>query len=163
MKNFPIIDKNTGREYWISRSVAVVAFVYCYDENEREYILAEQRGPGTPDPEFRGCWCLPCGYVDFDETIEEAASREVFEETGVIIDSNDWDILSINSDPESDKRQNITVRLETVVDNEIERIKLTSKYSELNEISDLKWILANDIDNYKWAFNHEELIKEYRS
>lgn len=163
MKNFPIIDKNTGREYWISRSVAVVAFVYRYDENEKEYILAEQRGPGTPDPEFRGCWCLPCGYIDFDETIEEAASREVFEETGVIIDSNNWDILSINSDPTSDKRQNITVRLETVVDNEIERIKLTSKYSELNEVSDLKWIPTNDIDNYKWAFNHEELIKEYRS
>ena len=24
MKNFPIIDKETGREYWISRSVAVL-------------------------------------------------------------------------------------------------------------------------------------------
>lgn len=94
MKNFPIIDKATGREYWISRSVAVVAFVFGYDEDEREYILAEQRGPGTPDPEFRGCWCLPCGYVDFDETIEEAASREVFEETGLKIDSEDWDTLA---------------------------------------------------------------------
>ena len=158
MKNFPIIDKNTGREYWISRSVTVVTFVFGYDKYEQEYILAEQRGSGTPDPEFRGCWCMPCGYVDFDETIEEAASREVFEETGVQINPNDWDILSINSDPESDKRQNITVRLEAVVDNEIERIKLTSKYSELDEVSDLKWIRTDDIDNYKWAFNHLELI-----
>ena len=161
MKNFPIIDKNTGREYWISRSVAVVAFVYAYDENENEYILAEKRGEGTPDPEFRGCWCLPCGYVDFDETIEEAASREVFEETGIQINPNDWDILSINSDPKSDKRQNITFRFETVVDGEIERIKLTSKYSESNEVSDLKWIPTNEVENYKWAFNHLELIKEY--
>lgn len=160
MKNFPIIDKETGREYWISRSVAVVAFVYCYDKHENEYILAEQRGSSTPDPEFRGCWCLPCGYIDFDETIEEAASREVFEETGVQINPNNWDILSINSDPKSDKRQNITFRLETVVDDEIERIKLTSKYSELNEVSDIRWIPFSEVDNYEWAFNHKELIKQ---
>lgn len=162
MKNFPIIDKETGREYWISRSVAVVTFVHGYDENEREYILAEQRGPGTPDPEFHGCWCLPCGYVDFDETIKEAASREVFEETGVRIDPNRWGILSINSDPKSDKRQNITFRLETTISG-IEEVKLTSKNSELDEVSGLKWIPINNMNNYKWAFNHEELIKEYCS
>lgn len=159
MKNFPIIDKNTGREYWISRSVAVVTFVFGYDKYEQEYILAEQRGPGTPDPEFCGCWCMPCGYVDFDETIEEAASREVFEETGLKIDSKNWIIFDINSDPKSDKRQNITVRLESVVD-KIEETKLTSKYSELYEVSDLKWIPVDDINNYKWAFNHLELLHD---
>lgn len=159
MKNFPIIDKETGREYWISRSVAVVTFVFGYDKYEQEYILAEQRGPGTPDPEFRGCWCMPCGYVDFDETIEEAATREVFEETGLKIDSEDWNILSINSDPKSDKRQNITIRLESVV-NGIEDVKLTSKYSELDEVSDLKWIPVDNINDYKWAFNHLELLHD---
>ena len=160
MKNFPIIDKNTGREYWISRSVAVVAFVYAYDENENEYILAEKRGEGTPDPEFRGCWCLPCGYVDFDETIEEAASREVFEETGVKISSKSWSILDINSNPNSDKRQNITIRLQGFPEgNTIP--KLTTENSERDEVSDLKWIPTNEVENYKWAFNHLELIKEY--
>ena len=84
MKNFSIIDDRTGREYWISRSVAVVGFIYGYDEDEKEYILAVQRGTGTPDPEFVGKWCLPCGYLDYDETLEEALQREVFEETGVL-------------------------------------------------------------------------------
>ena len=160
MKNFPVIDKETGREYWISRSVAVVAFVYAYDENENEYILAEKRGEGTPDPEFRGCWCLPCGYVDFDETIEEAASREVFEETGVEIPSKSWSMLDINSDPNSDKRQNITIRLQGFPEgNTIP--KLTTKNSEPDEVSEVKWIPTEGVKNYKWAFNHLELIKEY--
>lgn len=161
MKNFPIIDKETGREYWISRSVAVVMFVYGYDKFRNEYILAEQRGPGTPDPEFVGCWCLPCGYVDFDETIEEAASREVFEETGVRIDSYDWYLYDFNSDPKSDKRQNITFRLWTTCKDFIEDTKLTAKHSELDEVSDLKWIPIDEINNYKWAFNHLNLLKDY--
>lgn len=160
MKNFPVIDKETGREYWISRSVAVVAFVYAYDENENEYILAEKRGEGTPDPEFRGCWCLPCGYVDFDETIEEAASREVFEETGVKISPKSWSMLDINSNPNSDKRQNITIRLQGFPEgNTIP--ELTTENSEPDEVSEVKWIPTEEVENYKWAFNHLELIKEY--
>ena len=161
MKNFPIIDKETGREYWISRSVAVVAFVYGYDKHENEYILAVQRGKGTPDPEYIGYWCLPCGYVDFDETCEEAVAREVFEETGVKLKDNTYiDFLDINSDPKSDKRQNITVRYESAIEY-IDSVDLTSKNSELDEISDVKWIPINEIDNYKWAFNHLKLIKSY--
>ena len=160
MKNFPIIDKETGREYWISRSVAVVVFVYAYDKDRHEYILAVQRGTGTPDPEYVGKWCLPCGYVDFDETIEEAAIREVFEETGLKLKSDWMTLLSINSDPKSDKRQNITIRYEYVCDlyvDDLEHI-LSSKNSEKDEVSGIKFIPTDDIDSYEWAFNHRELI-----
>jgi 8-oxo-dGTP diphosphatase len=30
-----------------------------------------------------GGWCIPCGHVEWDETIEEAALREMREETGL--------------------------------------------------------------------------------
>jgi len=40
MKNFPIIDKETGREYWISRSVAVVKHTGSDNEVKlAKYIL----------------------------------------------------------------------------------------------------------------------------
>jgi 8-oxo-dGTP diphosphatase len=30
-----------------------------------------------------GGWCIPCGHVEWDETIEDAARREAWEETGL--------------------------------------------------------------------------------
>ena len=162
MKNFSIIDDRTGREYWISRSIAVVGFIYGYDKDEKEYILAVQRGTGTPDPEFVGKWCLPCGYLDYDETLEEALQREVFEETGVLLDKDTIDLPEINSDPKSDKRQNVTFLYPaTAKENDITNIPLTTKNSEPNEVSDIKWIPYSEVDNYEWAFNHKELIKQY--
>jgi ADP-ribose pyrophosphatase YjhB (NUDIX family) len=162
MKNFPIIDSKTGREHWISRSVAVVGLVFGYDEDEKEYILAVQRGTGTPDPEFVGKWCLPCGYLDYDETLEEALQREVFEETGVLLATDSIELLEVNSDPKSDKRQNVTFHYQAIAKEEtLANIPLTTENSEPYEVSDIKWIPYSEVDNYEWAFNHKELIKQY--
>lgn len=32
-----------------------------------------------------GGWCIPCGHVEYDETVEEAAIREMAEETGLVV------------------------------------------------------------------------------
>ena len=96
MKNFPIIDKETGREYWISRSVAVLVKVFAYNKHNEKCVLAIQRGEGTPDPEFVGAYCMPCGYVDFDETIVQAAQRELKEETGLAFPISYFKLISIN-------------------------------------------------------------------
>ena len=161
MKNYCIID-NEGREHWISRSIAVVVFLFAKDIFNQEYILAEQRGKGTPDPEYVGKYCVPCGYLDYDETIVQAAQRELMEETGLNLPTSDFKLLNFNDIPESDKRQNVTFRYIVNLDVPIEDLSklFTTKNSEKNEVESIKFISLTNINNYEWAFNHQELIKE---
>lgn len=63
MRNHPLKNPETGETEWISRAIAVLGVVIGIDKNGVKHILAEQRGTGTPDPEYIGCWCLPCGYL----------------------------------------------------------------------------------------------------
>ena len=159
MKNHPLINPETGKEEWISRAIAVLGVVIGIDKNGVKYVLAEQRGTGTPDPEYIGCWCLPCGYLDYDENIHQAVAREVLEETGVNIHPDNFILFYINDDPFSDKRQNVTFRFKTELEGYINDWELTDKFSESNEVSDIKWIDLREVNSYKWAFNHETIIK----
>jgi len=47
-------------------------------------------------------WALPGGFVDYGETVEHAAERELMEETN--IKCSDMPMLGVYSDPERDKR-----------------------------------------------------------
>lgn len=160
MKNFCITYAE--REYWISRSVAVVVLLFAKDMSGQEYILSVQRGKGTPDPEYVGKYCLPCGYLDFDETLRQAAARELMEETGLIVPISDFKMNSINDNPFSDKRQNISFRFVVEEYTCVENLELllTNKNSEKDEVDSIRFIRLLDLELYEWAFNHEELIKK---
>lgn len=45
-------------------------------------ILLGRRSRGP----YGGKWCIPCGYVEWDEDIRDAARREMAEETGLDIE-----------------------------------------------------------------------------
>ena len=67
-------------------------------------ILLEQRGRAP----FQGMRCLPGGHVDYGETVEETALRELMEETSV--QAKLVGILGVFSDPKRDPRgQRVTV------------------------------------------------------
>ncbi len=46
-------------------------------------VLLGRRAAGSS---FPGLWCLPCGYVEYDEELREALTREVAEETGLVVE-----------------------------------------------------------------------------
>jgi ADP-ribose pyrophosphatase YjhB (NUDIX family) len=46
-------------------------------------VLLGRRSSG----EYRGLWCIPCGYVEWPEDIREAAVREFREETGLVVET----------------------------------------------------------------------------
>lgn len=40
---------------------------------------------GKRKTSFKDQWCIPCGFVEYDEEVREAATREFLEETGIEI------------------------------------------------------------------------------
>src|SRR5262245_38979362 len=60
-----------------SLTAAVVAFA-CGDDGRDRVLLIRRRA----DP-FAGRWALPGGYCEPGESVEEAAARELHEETGL--------------------------------------------------------------------------------
>ncbi|MEN6621666.1 MAG: NUDIX domain-containing protein [Smithella sp.] len=59
-------------------SVAVDCIVFGLDEEDLKVILIQR----DLEP-FQGRWALPGGFVHIDESLEEAAMRELREETGI--------------------------------------------------------------------------------
>lgn len=68
--------------------------------NESMQVLLVKR-KGEP---FAGMWALPGGHVDKGETAERAARRELFEETGVDLEQDEFKFVVIADDPDRDPR-----------------------------------------------------------
>ncbi len=100
----------------------------------------------------RGKLAFPGGYVDWDETTEEAVVREVLEETGIEVRVNK--LLGVFSRPKRDFSQNIALSysLSVVDDSNIKPQK--------DEIIEILWLDPNDIFE-KLAFDHQEMLEIY--
>lgn len=154
MKNYPLINPETGKEVWISRSVAVSVSVYT-SINNKDCVLANKRGPGLPN--HVGQWNVVSGYLDFDETLRQAAVREVFEETGLTIDPNNLNLARIEDDPQ---RENQVILFRYYCWYSGDKNAITNKNSEPNEVDEVKWIPLADLDKYEWTSeNHKRTIR----
>lgn len=87
-----------GKEIEVYRNpTPTVDVVILMDSPEGEgVVLIERRNPPLG-------WALPGGFVDYGETCEQAAVREMKEETG--LDVNLTGLLGVYSDPARDPRQ----------------------------------------------------------
>lgn len=154
MKN-EIIILSDGRKVAIDRSVGVVLLAYIIKENSI-YILCNKRGKRTS--EYKESWNLPSGYLDWDESGEEAAQRECFEECGIKVP---LELIreSEHSTKPTENRQNIIFRYIAKLPIEFFNHKLTSDNSEEDEVVNIKWIKLDDIEKYNFAWKQIETIK----
>ncbi len=50
--------------------------------DQQGHILMVRRAQGI---DYAGLWCIPCGYVEYEEDVRDGVMREVKEETGLDI------------------------------------------------------------------------------
>ncbi len=72
----------------------------CVVVNDSNEILLIQRG----NEPYKGCWALPGGFMEMDETLEHCAVRELEEETGLKVDEQDIRLIGVYSTPGRDPR-----------------------------------------------------------
>lgn len=151
-----------GKLHWISRSMAVVVTIILNSEK----VLVVKRGNKIS---ASGKWCNPCGYLDWNESAEKCALREVWEETGIDLTqyiNNEksvslmnypWDIIT---DPSLNHNQDVAFYYGICIESENIPI-LTTNNSEDGEVADVEWIDIENIDRYEFAFNHDRRIKKF--
>lgn len=101
------------------------------------------------DP-FKGCWALPGGFMEIDETPEAAAVRELGEETSIKIKGviQIGAFGAVNRDP---RGRTISIAFLAFMDDE-QQAKAAS------DAAHVEWIgLSESID---LAFDHQEILRE---
>ena len=73
------------------------------DRRSRQGLVLVQRG----EPPFKGRWALPAGYIEADESVEEAAVRECREETGLEVEL--LELFGVYSFPEGPVQSGIII------------------------------------------------------
>jgi len=97
---------------------------------------------------YKGFWGNAGGYVDHDETAEDAAIRETFEETGLIAKSIKF--IGLYTDPKRHPEQAVSAAYALEVEGE-------PKAGD--DAVEIKWF---DIDKLPpLAFDHEKIIGDY--
>jgi ADP-ribose pyrophosphatase YjhB (NUDIX family) len=117
-----------------------------------EEILLVKRAAGLLEG---GKWALPGGFVDRDETIEQAAAREIMEETGYKVEN--ISLLRIIDNParHNEDRQNVSFVYSCAA-----REKTGMADSESDQ---QKWFpLAALPPENEIAFDHMDFIKLYK-
>jgi len=176
-KNRPseLVTTTDGKKIYNSRSVAVV-MVLGIKHKDNIYYAVQKRG-NREDLSHKGLWCLPCGYLDWDENSTEAVMRELWEEMGIDLDDLNTECnfhlkgTNFLHDPwfvktETDENRQNVVLYHGIV---YEYFKfdlpkfLINAACEGDEVAEAKWIQKRDLYEYKWAFDHGMVLSVFNN
>ena len=108
-------------------------------------VLLIKRGK----PPFKGRWALPGGFLNMNETCEQAAIRETKEETNADVDLNCQVGVfdSLDRDP---RGRTISVAFFGYLDSPFEEIEAG------DDAAEVEWFSVDDLP--KMAFDHKNII-----
>lgn len=124
----------------------VTADVVVITKEEETKVLLIQRGF---EP-YKGCWALPGGFMEMDETTEACAIRELEEETGLRL--ADMKQIGAYSKVDRDPRaRTITIAYLTIVDEPL-------PVRGLDDAAKAEWFPINALPAL--AFDHDEIMAD---
>ena len=118
-------------------------------KNAKDEVLILRRAGSA---HATGFWCLPGGKVDYCDTVEESAVRELQEETSLVCNSLRFLFYQDSLPPEPGGMHCINLYFACAV----------SRTVVLNnESSEFAWISREDIDEYEIAFRNDVALLNY--
>ncbi|UCF43068.1 MAG: NUDIX hydrolase [Planctomycetota bacterium] len=131
---------------WPRPMVTVDAVVFGFFRNKAKLLLVKRRN----DP-FKGKWAVPGGFVGMAEELEDAAARELAEETGLVDVSLEQmhTFGTVGRDP---RGRQITIAFIGIVKKGLNQIKAG------DDAANARWF---DIEKLPedMAFDHDEVAK----
>lgn len=121
------------------------AIVFAKEEGRFKVLLIERKH----DP-CKGCWAFPGGFMNMDETTEQAAHRELLEETGIKVSAmNQVGAYSkVDRDP---RGRVITVAYTTMIEH-------TLQAQGGDDAAKAEWF---DVKNLpQLAFDHNDILHD---
>ena len=98
---------------------------------------------------FKGSYALPGGFVDQNETVEEACRRETLEETGLVVEN--LRMVGVYSDPARDTLRH-TIAVAFVAEADLSTMKAGDDAAQVE--------LVNDWQSLPLAFDHRKIIED---
>lgn len=125
---------------------AVTADCVVITSEEEPRVLLIERG----EEPFKGCWAIPGGFLNMDETTEQCAIRELEEETGLKIDKAKQigAYCKVDRDP---RGRTISVAYLAIVERPLE-------VSGQDDAAKAKWFPVNALPPL--AFDHDEIMAD---
>jgi len=99
-----------------------------------------------------GAWCLPGGKVDYGETVEQAAAKELREETSLTCETLRFLFYQDNLPARPGAMHCINLYVECRVAGHV----VTNP-----ESTAASWIGPEDVDTYEIAFGNDEALRRY--
>lgn len=131
--------------FYQNAAAAVMVALCCEDE---VLIAIRGREPG------KGMWDLPGGFVDPDESLEQAAVRELYEELNLVVSEPCY----ISSNPNT----YLYKEVEYKTCDAFFMVQLDSKpeITAQDDVAEVKWVKLKDVALDKFAFNSAKVAVE---
>lgn len=133
--------------YEYPRAALTTDAIVFFKEGAEKFVLLIERGR---EP-FKNKWALPGGFIEMEETLEDACKRELEEETGLKVDKmtqfKTYD--AVNRDP---RHRTISTIYFVELDNK-------QQVTGNDDATRADWFPVSNLPEL--AFDHEQILKEF--